>query len=199
MDFLVGVNIAFLILVAGFLLAVFAILSPGTGVFEIGALLAFVISGWAIYTQPINIWALTILVLGVFPFFIALRRTKQRINLAISAPALVIGSAFLFRGEEWWLPGVHPVLAVTGSISAGGLLWLMAVKILSAEEAPISHDLSAIVGAQGEARTDIHLEGSVYVHGEMWTARSQKIIKSGRQIHVVGREGLILDVEELVK
>ena len=195
MDFLISTNVAFLIILAGVLLSVFAILTPGTGIFELGAGLAYVLAGWAIFNQPINIWALGVLLLGVFPFLLAVRRTKQRALLAVSSFALVIGSAFLFRGEEWWQPGVHPVLAAVGSISAGGLLWLMTVKILEAEAVGLAHDLAKIIGALGEARTDIHSEGSVYVLGEMWTARSGPLIKNGSKVRVLAREGFILDVE----
>jgi membrane-bound serine protease (ClpP class) len=71
----------------------------------------------------------------------------------------------------------------------------MATKILEAGAAILSHDISGIVGSIGETRTEVHQEGSIYVHGEMWTARSEKPIKEGRRVKVVGREGLLLAVE----
>lgn len=197
MEFPLGPNIAYLVLVIGFLLAVFAVLTPGTGFFEIGAVVALVFSGWAIYTYPINAWALIVLILGVFPFLFALRRTDRRIFLAVSALGLMVGSAYLFKGETWWQPGVNPVLAAAGSIASGALLWLIAVKLLEAEALSLSHDISGIVGSTGEARTDVHQEGSVYVGGEMWSARSETPIKPGTRVKVTGREGLILDVEPL--
>lgn len=197
MDFLISTNFAFLIILAGVLLTVFAILTPGTGIFELGALLTIVLAGWAIFNQPINLWALAVLVLGVFPFLLAVRLTKQRANLSVSSIAFIIGSAYLFRGEEWWQPGVDPVLAAVGSISGGGLLWLMTTKILEAEATDLAHDITKIIGSLGEARTDIQKEGSVYVLGEMWTARSATLIETGSKVRVVAREGFILDVEAL--
>lgn len=197
MDFLISTNFAFLIILAGVLLTVFAILTPGTGIFELGALLTIVLAGWAIFNQPINLWALAVLVLGVFPFLLAVRLTKQRANLSVSSIAFIIGSAYLFRGEEWWQPGVDPVLAAVGSISGGGLLWLMTTKILEAEATDLAHDITKIIGSLGEARTDIQKEGSVYVLGEMWTARSAALIETGSKVRVVAREGFILDVEAL--
>ena len=195
MDLVITTNMAYFFLVVGALLTVFSLLTPGTGVFEVGALAGLVIASWAAFTLPINIWALVVLLLGVIPFLLALRRTQKRIFLAISAFALAFGSAYMFQGAEWWLPGVHPILALVGSISSGGLLWLMAVKVLEAEALPPAHDISDIIGAKGETRTDVHHEGSVYVHGEMWTARSDAPIKAGTNVRVVGREGLILKVE----
>ncbi|MDH3942597.1 MAG: hypothetical protein OEV06_00680 [Anaerolineae bacterium] len=197
MEFVFTTNLAYFVLVIGFLLAVFALLTPGTGIFELGALAALVFSAWAIASLPTNTWALVLLLVGVFPFLLALRRTQKRIYLLISALALMIGSAYLFQGSEWWLPGVHPALAFVVSVSAGGLLWFMAVKVLEAGMLGLSHDISGLVGMEAETRTKVHHEGSVYTRGEMWAARSKKPIPSGRRVRVTAREGLILDVEPL--
>lgn len=195
MDFLLNPNVAYLLLVAASLLAVFAVITPGTGIFEVAALVALVLAGWQVYNLPINAWALAVLLLGVFPFLLAVRRTRRMVNLAISALALVVGSAFLFRGEVWWQPAVHPALVLVTSLSAGGLFWLMVTKVLDAESVVPAHDLSGLVGQIGEARTEIHEEGSAYVKGEMWTARSEEPIPVGALVRVIGREGLLLDVE----
>ena len=61
--------------------------------------------------------------------------------------------------------------------------------------APPIHDLGILIGQVGEARTDIHAEGSVHVRGELWSARSQSPIKMGSHVKVVARDGFILDVE----
>ncbi len=57
------------------------------------------------------------------------------------------------------------------------------------------HDLTTLVGALGEARTEVHQEGSVYVHGELWSAFSKVAIPANAKVHVLGRSGLILEVE----
>lgn len=195
MNMAISINLAYLALLVGALLTLFALLTPGTGIFEVGALGGLVVASWAAFSLPINIWALVVLVMSVIPFVMAMRFRDQRIYLWISVTALMVGSAYLFQGTEWWLPGVNPVLVAVGSLSAGGLLWLMADKVLEAEAATPSHDMSDIIGAKGETRTSVHHDGSVYVYGEMWTARSDRPIKSGTIVQVVGREGLILQVE----
>ena len=195
MDIALTTNLAYFVLLIGVMMSVFALLTPGTGVFELGALGGLVVAGWAVFTLPINAWALVILLVGVFPFLLALRKTNQKIYLAISAGAMVIGSAYLFQGDGW-LPGVHPIVALVGSGSSGWLLWFMAAKVMEAANTTPAHDISDIVGSTAEARTKIHHDGSVYVYGEMWTARSKDPIKSGSNVRVVGREGLVLMVEE---
>ena len=61
--------------------------------------------------------------------------------------------------------------------------------------APPTHDLGALIGQVGEAKTAVHEDGSVQVAGELWSARSNRPIPAGRQVKVVARDGFILDVE----
>jgi membrane-bound serine protease (ClpP class) len=197
-DFLLNPNIAYMLIIAGFLLTIFALLSPGTGVFEVSALLILVIVGYQIFNLEINVWALILLAVGVVPFIFALRRKRETLNLALTAAAFVVGSAFLFRSEEdWWIPAVHPLMAVVGSILGGGFFWLMTTKVLEARASVFAHDLSGLIGAIGEARTDVYSEGSVYVGGEKWTAHSDEPIKAGARVKVLEREGLFLYVKEI--
>ena len=196
-EFLLNPNIAYLLIVVGFLLTVFAILAPGTGMIEVGAVFIMLFVGYQIYNLPINPWALGLLGLGIVPFILTLRQKKPTLNLALTALAFVTGSAFLFRSDNWWVPAVHPVLAVVVSIVAGGFFWLITIKILEARFKTPSHDLSGLIGAIGEARTDVHLEGSVYVGGEKWTAQSDTPIIVGTRVKVISREGLILQVEKI--
>lgn len=77
----------------------------------------------------------------------------------------------------------------------GGLFWIITKKTLEADEAPPSHDLGSLIGAIGEAKSNIHQEGSVQVRKELWTARSNEPIEAGSQIRVIDREGFILVVE----
>jgi len=197
-EFLLNPNIAYMLIVAGFLLTIFAILSPGTGVFEVGALLVLVLVGYQIFNLEINVWALILLAVGIVPFIFALRRKRETLNLALTAVAFVVGSAFLFRSEEdWWRPAVHPLMALVGSILGGGFFWLMTTKVLEARASAFAHDLSGLIGAIGEARTHVHSEGSVYVGGEKWTAHSDEPIKAGARVKVLEREGLFLYVKEI--
>jgi membrane-bound ClpP family serine protease len=194
MNILLDPNVAYFLLVAGFVMAILALFSPGTGVMEIGALFALALAAYGIINLPINTWALVVLLAGVFPFMLALRRSQQYIYLAIALVALIAGSVFLFQGDEGGI-AVHPFLASLVSILAMGLLWIIARMGLKAMQQPPSHDIGRYIGKIGEARTDVYLQGAVYVGGEEWTARSKSFIPAGSQVKIVGREGLVLIVE----
>lgn len=201
MDMLLSPDIAYLLLVAGTLLSILALLSPGTGILEIGALFILLIAGWEAYNLPLNFWALGILVLGVIPFVIAVRKSKQHIYLIFAIVAILIGSIFLFRGESLWQPAVNPLLALFVSILATGFMWLVATKVIEAEQSRPSHDLEALIGQRGEVKSITDGDLSVQVAGELWTARNNqptdKTMNEGDEIIVTGREGFILLVDRL--
>jgi membrane-bound serine protease (ClpP class) len=196
-EILLNPNIIYLFIIGGFSLAFMAILAPGTGILEITGLFILLLAGWGIYNSEINYWALGLLILGVFPPVFVLRKTKRKIFLAISVASLVIGSAFLLKGETWYSLAINPGIAIVVSLIVGSLFWVVTNKSLEADAAPPSHDLSSLIGAVGEAKTYVHQEGSVQVQKELWTARSNDPIEAGAQIRVIDRDGFILIVEKV--
>ena len=191
-DFLLTPDVAYLFIVAGLLLAVLALLSPGTGFIELGAFFILAVAGWQIYNLTINAWALFVVLGGMVLFLLAIRRSRARLMfLGVSIAALVLGSAYLFRGEGL-LPAVNLWLALVVSTGSAGFLWLVATKALEVHLLRPKHDLSKLLGATGVARTEVHTEGSVYVNMEEWSAQSEEPIPAGSRVQVVGREGLVL-------
>ncbi len=195
MDFLLDPNIAYLILLGGVLLGLMAIVTPGTGVFEVGAFFCLLLAGYAVYNLSFNWWALILLVLSIAPFIYAVQKPKREIYLGVSIFFLVIGSVFLFA-VDGWKPAVNPFVALATSGLLSAFLWIVVRKTVQAAGVRPVHDLDALTGLSGEARSKIHEEGSVFVAGEMWSARSDKVIPAGSPIRVVRREGFILVVEK---
>ena len=195
MDFLLDPNIAYLILLGGIVLGLLAIITPGTGLLELGAFFCVVLAGYAIYNLSVNWWELILLALSVVPFLFAVRKPKREIYLGLSIFLLVIGSVFLFA-VDGWKPAVNPLLAIVASGMTAAFLWVVVQKSVQAATARPSHDLESLIGRLGEARTAIHDDGSVYVNGEMWSAKSESSIPAGSHIRVVRREGFILVVEK---
>jgi len=195
MDFLLEPNIAYLILLSGVLLGLMAIVTPGTGLFEVGAFFCLALAGYAVYNLSFNWWALVILVLSIVPFIYAIQKPKRELYLGSSILLLVLGSMFLFA-VDGWKPAVNPFVALVTSGLLSAFLWIVVRKTVQAASTRPVHDLETLAGLLGEARSKIHEEGSVYVAGEMWSARSDKAIPAGSSIRVVRREGFILVVEK---
>lgn len=196
MELILNPNVAYLVLVFAFLAAILSLFSPGTGVIEITALVLLVFSGWLIYQLNINVVALVLLIIGVFPFLLALRKTRKWYHFVISLAALTLGSTFIFV-TEGWKPAVHPVLAIFVNIVLIGFLWVIIRKSLDAVVIPPKNRLTAIVGEVGETRSRVHLDGTVYLNGELWSAVSRQPIDEFKRVRVISKNGYTLEVEEI--
>ena len=194
-DFLLDPNVAYLVLVLATLATMMAVLSPGTGVLEIFTLFMWLLSAYIIFNVPINYWALGLLLLGVVLFLLSLRKFRSLIYLGLSIAAVIAGSIFLFD-QPGWQPAVNPVLAVVVSVFVAGFVWIVAQKAIEADRVRPTHDLEALIGEIGEARSTISDEGSVQVAGELWSAKSEQPIPEGSKVRVVGRDGFSLKVEQ---
>ena len=194
MNLLLDPNVAYVLLVLGFILTLLAVVTPGTGMLEIGAFFTLVLAGYAVYYLSFNLWALIILLLSLAPFVYAMRKPKREVFLAISILMLITGSVYLFPSTGL-RPAVNPWLAAFVSVLAGGFVWFAIRKTIQAIHSRPYHDLSALVGKIGEAKTLIHMEGSAQVAGELWSVRSEKPIPAGSRVRVAGRDGFILVVE----
>jgi membrane-bound serine protease (ClpP class) len=195
MDLLLDPNIAYLILLGGVLLAMLALASPGTGLLEIGALFCIALAGYAVYNLSFNWWAIVLVGLSIVPFLYAIQKPKREPFLALAILLVVVGSVFLFS-RDGWLPVVNPILAVIASALVAGFMWFAVQKSMQAFLTRPTHDLDALVGQIGEARTKVKDDGSVQVAGELWSARSTEAISAGSHIRVVRREGFVLVVEK---
>ena len=194
MEFLLDPNVAYLFLLGGVFLAMLALVTPGTGFFEIGALFSIALAGYAIYNLSFNWWAMVLIVLSAVPFIYSIQMPKRELYLGISILVLVVGSLFIFPSESG-SPAVNLFIAFVASALVSGFLWIGVGKALQAAHTRPSHDLDALVGLIGEAKTKVYDDGSVQVDGELWSARSDNLIKAGSPIRVVRREGFTLIVE----
>jgi len=52
-----------------------------------------------------------------------------------------------------------------------------------------------IMGLSGIAQTPIDPEGTVFVRGELWRARSTAAIAAGEPVRIAGTNGVTLDVD----
>lgn len=195
MDFLLDPNIAYLILLGGVVLAMLALASPGTGLLEIGALFCIALAGYAVYNLSFNWWAIILVGVSLVPFLYAIQKPKREPFLALAILLVVVGSVFLFS-RDGWLPVVNPILAVIASALMAGFMWFAVQKSMQAFLTRPTHDLDALVGQVGEARTKVQDDGSVQVAGELWSARSSEPISAGSHIRVIRREGFVLVVEK---
>ena len=187
-------NLVYLLLMAGVWLAAMAIVSPGTGLLEIGAVAILVMAGLGTLQVPVDLWALAVIAVGVVMFVGALRWKRTALWLVLSALLLSTGSAFLL-GLQAGQPAVHPLLAAAVSALTVGFFWISVRRGILAQRAKPLHNPDDLLGQVGDVRSVLEPVGSVYVGGELWSARSETPLAVGTTVRVRGREGLVLLVD----
>jgi membrane-bound serine protease (ClpP class) len=73
------------------------------------------------------------------------------------------------------------------------VVFLARLVILSQSRKRFGGD-SGVIGEIGVTRSDVHREGLVFVHGELWKAYSNEPIKAGAAVRVVEMRGLAVGV-----
>ena len=190
-------NVTYLILLAALWTLVLATVVPGTGAFEAVAGVGLFVSTVAVFVQPINVWALPLIFLGVVAFFLELRISARGFFLLLSILLSTVGSAFLFRGPNGESAGVSWWIAAIGSLLTAGFFWLAFSTYLHSGRSVVDFSADKVVGQVGTAKTDISMQqGMVQVASALWSARSDSPIPTGSRVRVHSRHGLVLTVQK---
>ena len=190
---LIDPDIVYLLLIAGLWSAAVAFVTPGTGVPESSAVLCLSLALLGLARMPVNIVGLALILLSAILFLLELKWPSHGAFMISGGLTLGVGSLFLFRADV---------------ATAGVSLWLIGFTVLSTaaffsfalskawavRNRPPFQNPDAVVGTQGEAKTDIFAEGSVQVGNELWTAQADELIPAGTKVQVVQRIGLRLKV-----
>ena len=143
-------------------------------------------------------WAGILLMLAAFGFFIAEAFITSHGALAVAgAVSFIFGALLLFdpAGDAYQvsLP-VAIAIAATFVVLIGFAL----AKALKARRAKPKTGQEELLGETGTVRDALSPEGLVFVHGEIWRARSStgETIAAGTPVRVsTMAEGLVLEVE----
>lgn len=193
MTSIIDPNLAYVLLVIGFVLSVLAILTPGTGLVEIGGIFTLIIGGYGVISNPNNLWAF-IFVIPFLPLILIYRKQKKDFYLILAIIFLNIGAYAIFSNGNNGFAVSIPLALIVLLINAP-ILWFIVKRITEALERKPDFNPLNVIGKIGEARTNISPEGTAYIDGEEWSVRSAEKIYLGNQVKVIGKDGLVLIVE----
>jgi membrane-bound serine protease (ClpP class) len=165
---------------------------PGT----VGAI-CLLLALYAFQVLPVNFAGLLLILLGIILIISeALVPSFGALGFG-GIVALVVGSVILMDTD---VPGFEIALEVIGSVAtmSGVLLLTIAWMAVKAWRSPVVSGAEEVEHASGEASTDVDAnDGWVYITGERWHALSERPIRAGQRIRVLGRDGLTVRVEPM--
>jgi membrane-bound serine protease (ClpP class) len=159
--------------------------------------ICLILGFYALHLLPVNYAGLALIILSAIFFILEVYVTSHGLLSIGGVVSLIIGSLILFESDQPFLRVSWEVimLVVIIIVAFVGLLLFLGIKAQFRKPAAGKEGL---IGEIGAARTDIDSKGgTVFVHGELWNAVSERPIKKDARIKVVGSEGMVLKVEEI--
>ncbi|MBM3316730.1 MAG: nodulation protein NfeD [Candidatus Eisenbacteria bacterium] len=186
-------NIAYLLLLLGALGIFFELSHPGSIFPGVVGAVALFLAFFALQMLPVRAAGIALILLAIVLFVLEIKVTSYGALAMGGVAALLFGSLMLFDSGT----GVRLALGViVPSVVVVGALFIAIVALAArAQGRRTVTGAEGLVGRIGEARTALAPEGRVFVHGELWRARSRERVAAGERVRVVRVRGLELDVE----
>ena len=188
-------GLAFIILALGALGVYIEFSNPGLILPGVLGGIGVLVGLMALSLLPINWAGAGLLVLGVGCLIAEAFVTSGGILAVGGSVAMILGAVMLIDTDIPQLSiGWGTAVAVTVPFAAITVFLLqLAVRSFRYK---VSTGSEGMVGETGVAKSEISADGGqVFVHGELWSARSRAPIAKGAAVRVVAVEGLKIDVE----
>ena len=188
-------QIAFILFALGALCIYFEFQHPGAVVPGVVGAVAVVLALYGFHMLPINLTGVLLIIVAIVLFVLEAKVQGFGILGIGGIVAAVIGSLILIDvgwDHELRLP-IGLVVAVVLPFAV--ILTFMLRLAFHARRSKVTTGPTGMIGLIGVAQSVIGPEGTVFVRGELWKARSHMKIAKGEGIRVTGMEGLILEVE----
>jgi membrane-bound serine protease (ClpP class) len=189
-------NVAFILMLIGMYGLILEFFNPGAVAPGLIGAISLLVALYALALLPISYVGAALVLLGV-----ALMIAEAHIGafgaLGVGGiAAFVIGALMMFPTRA---PGFTLSAGVIAgaAIGSAALFILVLAALLRSRKLPVVTGSEALVGAEGETVAWEGSEGRVRVLGEIWRARADAALAAGSRVRVVGRDGLVLRVENI--
>ncbi len=203
-------NLLYIILIGAAWLAVVAMFIPGTGYFEVVAVIGLLLGIGGVISQGANAVGLALLAISFGLYALAVlrllmlaqaggdlapwRRTAVMLGV-IAALVQAVGGLLLFVDA----PGVSPwIVLILALISLAIHRWMLTPAAAALRPSPQTGS-EALIGARAVVRGAQPIPGQtamVYLNGELWQAVADLPLAEGDEVEVVAREGMRLRVRK---
>ena len=187
-------NLALVLALAGLLGLYVEITHPGMVLPGVIGGISLILALFAFNMLPVNWAGAALILLAIVLFVLEATVTSHGILALGGIVAMVAGGVMLVEGPI-------PQLRIRFSTTFAVAIPLSLITVVLVRLVYLSHRRKSVMGEQGmvgeegTAKTDIHNEGKVLVHGEYWNASSNRPIPAGARVRVVRVQGLKIEVE----
>lgn len=176
-------NIAYLLMLLGFYGLFFELTNPGVILPGVLGAFSLILALYSFQTLPVNYAGLLLITLAIVLFILEIKVTSYGMLTIAGLVSMTIGSMMLFDSPlpffQLSLKVILPAVMITTLFFS--LTVYLAVKAYRRK--PVT-GAEGLIGLEGEARTEVHHTGRVFVNGELWQAWSDEPVKAGEKVIV---------------
>ncbi len=187
-------NVAYLLMLLGIYGLLFEAYNPGAIIPGIVGAISLVLALYAFHVLPVNYAGLALILVGVGLIVAELLTPSFGALGAGGVVAFVAGSVILMDTDVEGYAVSMP-LVITMGLAATALFCATAFLAARQRKRPVVTGREEMVGATAEALESFSADGTVFAHGEVWSARTRTPVAKGERVKIKNLDGLILEVE----
>jgi membrane-bound serine protease (ClpP class) len=189
-------NVAYMLILLGFYGIFFELTNPGSIFPGVLGALFLILAFYSFQTLPVNYAGLLLIILAIVLFILEIKITSYGLLTVGGLISLTLGSIMLFDSpfpfQRVSLEVIIPAVVLTTIFFA-----LTVALVIQAHRSRPTTGAEGLIGLEGQVKGNIdNSDGSVFVHGEIWKAFSNEVIKKGEKVLVEKVDGLKLKVKK---
>lgn len=199
LDIIVNPNIAYLLVIVGFIGLIIEFLSPGLIVPGAVGGISFILGLYANAQLPVTATGVVLLVAG-FALIVAEAHLPTHGILGVAGVVSLIASGLLLYDTSSSAFDISPAVVIAVAVVLGGAMAFVVQRAVRARRLPKQTGSEGLVGTVGEVRQRLDPVGQVYLRGALWRAElgaangNGRALGPGSRVRVESVDGLTLKV-----
>jgi len=191
-------NLAFIFLIIGVWGIIHETATPGVGFGGAAGGISLLLAFFSLRILPINLTGLLLIILGAILLFLEIFTPSFGVLTVGGIVSFVLGGMMLIDKTRMDIGVSLGTILPTVAFLAFFMIFIVGA-IIKSQRKKVTTGEKGIIGETGIAQEDISGEGLVFVHGELWRARSSEEIKKGARVTVKEVKGNTLVVQKEIK
>ncbi len=189
-------NIGFILMTMAIYGIIFELSNPGSVFPGVIGGLALILALASFAVVEVNVAGLLLIGFAVVLFIADIKVPSHGVLTAGGLASFIIGSLLLTERQAPFLRISLTLILTMAAVTTAFFAFAVGAGI-RAQARKVQTGREGLVGAVGVARTDLAPTGTVFVHGELWSAQSQNgTIAAGQRVRVTRVTGLHLEVQK---
>ncbi len=188
-------TIAYLLMLLGFYGLLFEFTHPGIGFPGIAGTIAIIIAFYGLQMLPTNYAGVALIALALILFIAEVKVPGFGLLALGGIICMLLGSLILVNSPyEFMSISLKVIIPLT--LATALIVIFLAGAVIRVHREKIRSGQEGLIGEAGRALTPISPRGKVFIHGEIWNARSEEPIAKNSEVEVVKIDGMVIWIKK---